>query len=88
MCGCDCARVPSADDSEPHDRLAHSSLGDEQSRQTGAWDRNTCQSKEHALNFARVYLQQGKIVFAIERDGQIVMDEVAILKHFKIPRSK
>jgi hypothetical protein len=88
MCGCDFARVPSADD--PNCMIDwHTVLwGDEQCRQTGAWDRNTCQSKERALSFARVYLQQGKIVFAIERDGQIVMDEVAILEHFKIPRSK
>lgn len=62
--------------------------GDDGCRQTGAWHRNTCQSKERALNFARVYLQQGKIVFAIEQSGQIVMDEAAVLQHFETPQSK
>jgi hypothetical protein len=62
--------------------------GDEECRKTGAWHRNTCHSKERALNFARVYLQQGKIVFAIEQGDQIVMDEAAVLKHFEISQSK
>jgi hypothetical protein len=55
---------------------------------SGSEGSETYQSKEHALEGARILLSRAYIIHAIQHGGQTIMDSKAIHLFFNPPRSK